>query len=332
MRSPTCKTLLVLFVAIALSAAACTSPDDPEQHPDVEATVLALLPTVTPTATPNLDATVEAGIAATVAALPTVPPRPSPTAAPQPIPTSAPTPAPTPMPAPTAVPAPTPRPVIVVVTPTPIRTPVATPTPTPLPTPVRSFGPIDIQLAHNPGNGTLEYFSTGVSVADAVITARFVNPYDAEDHPFSFGIFIRVPEDPGGRAFACLIHSNGWVPGIASYEFVEVGLSSGLPPIGTDVGNRGPANALERQEEVPLMRQGEGEINEIEVRVVGRRLSLVINNWVVGEASPIFITGAGDVAVATGAYEDTEQAGAVTEVLDFTVRPAEAHISSVPGV
>lgn len=330
MRSTAYKVAFQLLLAMALLSLACTS--DVEPAPDVEATVRALLPTATATATPNLDATVEAGIAATVAAFPTNTPRPSPTAVP--IPTAAPVPtqAPPPTPAPTPVPTSTPRPVVIVVTPTSTPTPASTPTPTPVPTPSGTFGPMNVELEHDPDNGTFEYFSTGVSVADAVVTARFVNPYDASEHPFSFGIFVRVPDDTDGKAFACVLHSDGWVTGIASYEFVELGLTSELPPIGNDLGNRGPANVLERQEEGPLMRQGAGEINEIEVKVVGLRLSLTVNDWVVGEVSPIFITGAGDVVVATGVYGETEQEGAVTQVLDFTVSPAEDANSSVPGV
>lgn len=331
MRLTAYKVPVVLFLATALLSYACTS--DAEPAPDVEATVRALLPTATATATPNLDATVEAGIAATVAAFPTNTPRPSPTEVP--IPTAAPVPtqAPTPPPAPPPTPAPTPTPVVVIVaTATPVPTSTPVPSPTPVPTPVMSFGPSNVDLAHDPDNGTFEYFSTGVSVADAVVTARFVNPYDASEHPYSFGIFVRVPDDPDGKAFGCVLHSDGWVTGIASYEFVEISPNSVLPAIGNDLGNRGPANVLERQEEGPLFLQGAGEINEIEVKVVGLRLSLTVNDWVVGEVSPIFITGAGDVVVATGVYGETEQEGAVTQVLDFMVSPAEDATSSVPGV
>lgn len=332
MRATTCLALFALLLAVSLSAAACTAQEDPEQHPDIEATVRALLPTATSTATPNLDATVQAGIAATVAAFPTSTPRPSPTASPVPTPAPVPTQAPSPTPAPTAVPTSTPRPEVIVVRPTPVPAPTSTPTPTPVPTPAGTFGPMNVELQHDPDNGTFERLAAGVSAADVVVTARFVNPYDAEEHPFSFGIFLRVPDDPTGKGLACLVHSGGWVPGIASYEFVEISQAMGLPPIGSDLGNRGPANVLERQEEGPLMDLAAGAINEIEVRLVGLRLVLTINDWVVGEASPVFISGAGDVVVATGVYGETEQEGAVTEVLDFTVRPAEDATSSVPGV
>ena len=309
MRSTTHKPLLLLLLATALLFHACTSDEEPATLPDVEATVLALLPTPTPTATPNLDATVEAGIAATVAAFPTQVPRPVPTVAP--LPTRA--------PSPTPPPAPTPA-----------------PTPTPVPTPVMSFGPSSFDLAHDPDNDAHESQATGVVVEDVVVTATFVNPYDASEHPFSFGIFVRVPNDPDGKAFGSLIHSNGWVPGIASFEFVEVSLPSVRPAIGNnidDIGGRRPVNVQERQQEDgPVMLQGEGETNVVEVRVVGRRLTLSVNGWVVGENSPIFITGPGDVVVATGVYDMTEVEGAVTGVTDLTVRPAEGTPSSVPGV
>ena len=167
---------------------------------------------------------------------------------------------------------------------------------------------------------------------DVVVTATFVNPYDASEHPFSFGIFVRVPEDPGEKSFGCLIHSNGWVDGIASYQFVELNSTSTLLLFDRDIDSIGPVNVPSRQEDDPLMRQGAEETNKIEVRVVGRRLTLSVNDWVVGELSPIFITGPGDVVVATGVYDMTEVDGAVTGVTDLTVRPAEGAPSSVPGV
>lgn len=333
MRVATWKVIAVTLLAVALSSVVCTAGSGSQAPPDVEATVLALLPTATPTATPNLDATIEARIAATVATLPTPPPRPSPTVAlppaPTPTPTAAPTPAPTPVPPAT----PTPSPVVAATsTPVPAATRAATRTPTPVPTPIMSFGPRDVDLPHDPDNGAFEYYATGVDVADAVITARFVNPYSASDHPFSYGIFVRVPDDPGGKGLACAIHSDGWVSGIASFECTELGLTSGLPAIGNDRGDRGPVNVLARPGDDPLMRQGEGEVNVIQVTVIGLRLVLSVNDWVVGEVAPVFITGAGDVVVATGVYEGTEQAGAVTEVLEITVRPAEEQSGSAPGV
>lgn len=328
----TWKLIGVTLLIAALSSVVCTSDSESQTHPDVEATVLALLPTATPTATPNLDATIEARIAATVAAFPTGTPRPSPTVASRPTPAPAPTAAPTPVPTPAPTPAPTSTPVVVdTPTPSPTATMAPTRTPTPVPTPVMSFGPSDVDLTHDPENETFEYFSTGVDVADVEVTARFVNAYSASDHAFSYGVFIRVPGDPGGKGFGCVIHSDGWVPGVASYEFVEIPLGSGLPAIGTDLGRRGPVNVLSRPDDSPLMRQGEGEVNEIKVTVIGRRLTLSVNDWIVGEESPIFITGAGDVAVATGVYGGTEREDAVTEVLGLTVRPATDATSSIPG-
>ena len=325
----TWKALAVFLVIVAFSSVVCSDDPETDTPPDVEGTVLALLPTPVPTATPDLEATVDARIAATVSALPTV--RPVPTPGPAVLPTPGPAPVPTPVPAPTPGPVPTATPILVVVnTPTPTPTPALTPTPTPTPTPPETFGPSNVELAHDPTNGFPEYYSTGISIEDAEITARFVNPYAASEHPFSIGIFVRVPDDPNEKAFACLIHSEGWTSEVASFEFVEFDFASGSLPIGT--GTWGPIHGSDLLDGIPLTRQGEGEINEIVVTITGRRVSLRVNGWVVGEVAPIFITGAGDVIVATGVYAETEQAGAVTEVLDLTVRPAEGDSGSAPGV
>ena len=333
MRLAAWKAVVLGLVALAASTVVCTSDSESQTpHPDVEATVRALLPTATATATPNLDATIDARIAATVAALPTPVPAPTP-AVPAPAPT------PVPAPAPTPVPTPTPPPVVAdTPTPVPTATPTPVPTPVPTPTPVMSFGPRDVELPHDPGNGRPEHFTAGVTVADAVVTARFVNPYDASEGPFSYGVFIRVPDDPGGNAFGCVIHSDGWVEGIASFEFVEAPLRSRLPALvpgaapGPRADVRGPVSDLQRQDDTPLMRQGAGEVNEVQVTVVGQSLTLIVNNVVVGTAGPIFITGAGDVAVAVGVYAGTEREAAVTEVQGFTVEPANGDATGpVPG-
>ena len=329
MRLSIWKALAVSLLVVAFSPVACTPTPETPAAPNVEATVLALLPTVAPTATPNLDATVEAGIAATIAAFPTTPPAPTPVPTALPTPTPAPTPTPTPAPTPTPTAIPTPVPTVVN-TPTPTPTPFFTPTPTPLPTPTTSFGPLNVDLSHDPDDESPEYYSTGVSVADVVITAQFVNPYAASEHPFSFGIFVRVPDDPTQKALACLIQSDGWIPGVPSYEVLEYDFASGWQTTGT--GDRGGVNGPDWIDGVLLMRQGEGEMNELKVTVSGRRLTISVNDWVVGEYFPIFITGAGDVVVATGVYEDSEQAGAVTRVLDLTVRPVEQSTSAAPGV
>ena len=325
----TWKTLAASLLIVTFSSVACSSEPAPIAPPNVEATVLALLPTVAPTATPNLDATVEAGIAATIAAFPTAAPVPRPVPTALPIPTPAPTPTPIPAPTPTPTATPTPRPTVVN-TPTPTPTPAFTPTPTPRPTPVMTFGPSDVELSHDPDDGTFKSYATGVSVEDVVITANFVNPYSASEHPFSFGIFVRVPNDPNEKALACLIQSDGWIPGVPSYEVLEYDFASGRETIGT--GIRGGVNGPDWIDGVLLMRQGEGEMNELKVTVSGRRLTISVNDWVVGEYFPIFITGAGDVVVATGVYEDSEQAGAVTRVVDLTVRPVEQSTSAAPGV
>ena len=325
----TWKTLAASLLIVTFSSVACSPEPTPVAPPNVEATVLALLPTVAPTATPNLDATVEAGIAATIAAFPTSVPTPRPVPTTLPVPTPAPTPTATPAPTPTPMPTATPTPVPTAVN-TPTPTPAFTPTPTPRPTPTMSFGPLNVDLSHDPDDGSPAYYSTGVSVADVVVTANFVNPYEASEHPFSFGIFVRVPDDPTEKALACLIQSDGWIAGVPSYEVLEYDFASGWQNIG--MGDRGGVNGPDWIDGVLLMRQGEGEMNELKVTVSGRRLTISVNDWVVGEYFPIFITGAGDVVVATGVYEDSEQAGAVTRVVDLTVRTVEQSTSAAPGV
>ena len=80
--------------------------------------------------------------------------------------------------------------------PTPTPTPTATPTPTPTATPLPAsrvvFGPVDGSIAHDPDDRTIDtYRAGGVTTADAVIEARFYNPYSRTEGSWNSGFLFR---------------------------------------------------------------------------------------------------------------------------------------------
>ena len=74
--------------------------------------------------------------------------------------------------------------------------PTATPTPTPTPLPASRlvFGPVDGSIAHDPDDGFIElYRAQGVTTVDAIIEARFHNPYPSAEGSWSSGFLFRYP-------------------------------------------------------------------------------------------------------------------------------------------
>ena len=77
-------------------------------------------------------------------------------------------------------------------TPTPTATPSPTPTPTPLPDSQVIFGPVSGSIAHDPDDGLVDvYRARGVTTADAIIEARFHNPYSRAEGSWSSGFLFR---------------------------------------------------------------------------------------------------------------------------------------------
>ena len=76
--------------------------------------------------------------------------------------------------------------------PSPTATPTPTPTATPLPASRVIFGPVDGSIAHDPNDGTIDtYPAQGVTTADAIIEARFYNPYPRAEGDWNSGFLFR---------------------------------------------------------------------------------------------------------------------------------------------
>ena len=198
-------------------------------------------------------------------------------------------PTPTPTPRPTATPTRTPRP-----TATPTRTPTRTPRPTATPVARHEFGPISGELRHNPTNRSIETRFAGVSIANMVVEATFVNPYSAASNPWNHGFILRDKRD--GHFFRIVVTSRGsW----------DAKIKSGGSYDSIDSGTLGKFNT------------NAGGSNHLRIVAIETRGWFFVNDEFVSTLDLSAINGAGDVAAVTGVYKDDEQAGAVTRYEGF---------------
>ena len=75
--------------------------------------------------------------------------------------------------------------------PRPTPTPAPTRRPTPAPGGSGGYGPTDGDLWHDPTDGFIETEYAGVSFADGIVSATFINPYSASTQSWDYGFMLR---------------------------------------------------------------------------------------------------------------------------------------------
>ena len=324
--------LLSLLGAALLWTTACSEPAPPAPTPDIDATVQAAvakaLPMEPPSPTPDVQATVQAGVRATMEAMPTPTPTLTPTPTPTPTPTATPTntptktatPRPTRTPTPTATytptptrtPTPTPSPTVTPTptptltpeptatkTPTPTLTPTLTPTQTatPTPTPLVSFGPQSGHMPHNPTDGFIPTFDSGVALADFVAEVTFTAPHNPSKASWSSGFLFR--RTGSNRFHAVVIHSSGnW-----SHYLLTGSPGSNDRDSSSAINTRGTAK------------------NHVRVVAAGGTGWLFVNGAYVADLDLGGLTDSGAVRLIGAWSEDDETAGGVTPYQSFSVQP-----------
>ena len=191
-----------------------------------------------------------------------------------------------PPPPPTEIPSPTP-------------TQPPTPAPTPRPTPVGGyqFGALSGMLRHDPSDDFIKAEFADVALDDLMVEATFTNPYDASEHPWDYGFFLRYDRaevDPrflqviidGGSRWAVMSGSNNM------YNQVAGGF-------------------------VPNLNLGNEQQNHVMVVALEQRGWLFVNQTFVGSFDLSNVAINGDVAIATGSYPGGERAGASTRYDNF---------------
>ena len=177
------------------------------------------------------------------------------------------------------------------------------PVPTPTPTPQSGwlFGPWDLELHHEPDDGLITEWYAGVDLqGPATITATFTNPYAAQDHLWSHGIIIgHGPASPKQVIIVLdAIGADGW------WSLYLNSVEDGWEKLG---GGWAALNL------------GSGQRNHIRVVVGIGTVSVYINGAHIQSRPMSEAILRGDVAVAIGLFNGTEQAGAVTRVTGFWI-------------
>lgn len=176
--------------------------------------------------------------------------------------------------------------------------PVATPTRTPRPDNggKHSFGPISGELWHDVSDGFIEDEYAGVSMADMVIEATFINPYSSSYNSWDYGFIFRQNRN------APFIH-------VAVSSYKSWAVKSGEDAPYNHIGG----GTLENLD------TGAGGKNHLRVVAIGERGWFFVNGEFVSTLDLSDVTRAGDVAVITGAFEGDEVDGKVTRFEDFSI-------------
>ena len=201
--------------------------------------------------------------------------------------------------------------------PSPTPTPTRRPTPTPAPSYEGGFGPTSGELWHDPTDNLSETEDADVFLADAIISATFVNPYSSTTHSWDYGFMFR--DELGGPIVFIVVSSRG------AWRLYW-----------REDNNHEPQDISSGR--LKTFETHNGGSNHLWVAAVGERGYLFANGDFIAALDLSAVIGAGDVSVVTGAYTGNERAGAVTRYEDFAVTalnkrygPADGRLVYEPG-
>jgi hypothetical protein len=163
-------------------------------------------------------------------------------------------------------------------------------------------GPTSGDLAQSVGAAAV--MPIGVDVEDFVARVEYINPSDATDRPWDFGIAFREQEN--GDHYRVTVASDG------SWEY-QIGLQADL------AGGTVPSLSFEK-----------GGRNVLEVVVAGDSAGFSVNGVFVSELNASELHGASDVWVGSGFHQANASDGQVARFEGFTVWPLETAGISVP--
>jgi hypothetical protein len=159
-------------------------------------------------------------------------------------------------------------------------------------------GPTSGDLVQAVGAATVA--PAGVNLESFLARATFINPTDAADSPWDFGIAFREQEN--GDHFRLTVASDG------TWEF-QIGLQEPLAE-GT----------------VPSLTFDQGDANTLELMVLGNTAGFSVNGAFISQIDVSELTGESDVWVGSGFHQADANEGAVTHFQDFSVWPVEADL------
>ena len=187
--------------------------------------------------------------------------------------------------------------------PRPTPLPTRPPRPTPATVGGYGFGPIDGELQHEPSVDLIKTFYAGVDLSDMIVSATFVNPYSASSGSWDYGFIFRDTDATSDARF-----------------FQVVATSKGRWELAWRQG-RGLDNQHIASGRIGRFDTTEGGENTLWLAAIGDSGLLFVNGEFMETLDLSAISGRGDIAAITGAYEGDERAGSVTKFQDFTVAP-----------
>ena len=201
--------------------------------------------------------------------------------------------------------------------PAPTPTPTRRPTATPVPGQPSDFGPTSGELRHDPSDGLIKTEYANVSIADMMVETTFVNPYSAASNKWDYGFMFR--REHAGQAIHFVVTSDRrWY--LAWRET-------------SDADNQRVGGGT-----IPTFDTSAGGRNHLRIVAIKERGWLFVNGEFVSILDLSDVTGAGDVAVITGAFTGDEVAGAVTRFENFRGHrlnrrygPADGKLEKEPG-
>ena len=208
-------------------------------------------------------------------------------------------------------------PILRIGTPAPTPTPTRRPTATPTPGRTSDFGPTSGELRHDPSDNAIETEYANVSIADMMVEATFVNPYSAASNGWDYGFIFRR-EHTGLQVQVLVTSDRRWY--LAWRET-------------SNADNQRVGGGT-----LDTFNTGAGSRNHLRVVAIKERGWLFVNGEFVSSLDLSAVTGAGDIAVITGAFTGNEVAGAVTRFENFRgdrlskrYGPADGKLEKEPG-
>ena len=204
--------------------------------------------------------------------------------------------------------------------PAPTPTPTRRPTATPVPGQTSDFGPTSGELRHDPSDNAIETQYANVSIADMIVEATFVNPYPAASNKWDYGFIFRDQRNDSTGSFIQVVVTSDRRWDLAWRET-------------SDADNQRVGGGT-----IPTFDTSAGGRNHLRVVAIKERGWLFVNGEFVSTLDLSSVTGAGDVAVITGAFTGNEVAGAVTRFENFRgdrlsrrYGPADGKLEKEPG-
>ncbi len=205
-------------------------------------------------------------------------------------------------------------------TPHPTPTPTRLPRPTPVTGSTSDFGPTSGELRHDPTDGFIKTEYADVNIADMIVESTFVNPYSAGSNSWDYGFFIRDTRSESSNRFiqAVVTSERRW-----SLVWRE----------GSNTPNKRIGGGT-----LTTFDTSAGGRNYLQIVAIADRGWFFVNGEFVSSLDLSDVTGAGDIAVITGAFTGDEVVGAVTQFENFKgsrlakrYGPASGKLEKEPG-